>query len=329
MPENITQKPHVTPTTTQMDTIKSSLTAVALKKRGYTAKDLLQHYQTHGTGHEQLSPHFMLWLAGYSEQELGLDCDNWVDKLKPINKHYWRDYLEKFVLKNQYPNIDYNEDDTNEKKWMKQNILAVGHNEVKARAILKLDPWDLVNNYKCCTRDLKQAGYSASALYKYCRFRASRGLSIFSINDLKQAGYPDQEIVTAVLEEKRRQPAFIQAEADELRQFFTISYLKQSGFTPFMILSACYLPSKIQREFQENQQENLMWATDYLKFTHPEEKDFMHNFWENHIGNNPFNIFNTGNKHINSDMILNHAMEKPNSKTATTIRAWADRQLKA
>ena len=65
MPENITQKSHVTPTSTQMDTIESSLTAVALKERGYTAKDLLQHYQTHRTGHEQLSPHFMLWLAGY------------------------------------------------------------------------------------------------------------------------------------------------------------------------------------------------------------------------------------------------------------------------
>ena len=31
MQENTTQKPHVTPTSTQMDTIESSLTAVALK----------------------------------------------------------------------------------------------------------------------------------------------------------------------------------------------------------------------------------------------------------------------------------------------------------
>ena len=265
----------------------------------------------------------------YSEQELGLDCYNWVDELKPINKDYWRGYLEKFVLKKQYPKIGYNEDDTNAKKWMKQNLLAVGHNEAKVRAILKLNPWDLVYNDEYCTKELKQAGYSASLLYKYRRFWASGGLSIFSIKDLKKAGYLDQEIVTAVLEEKRRKPAFTQSEADELRQFFTIAYLKQSGFTPFMILIACYLPSEIQKEFQENQQEKLMWATDYLKFTHPQEKDFMHNFWANHIGNNPFNIFNTGNKHINSDAILDHAKEKPISKTATTIRAWAARQLKA
>ena len=75
--------------------------------------------------------------------------------------------------------------------------------------------YNLVNNYESCTGDLKQAGYSASVLYKYyrrltyCEFRSSRALSIFSINDLKQAGYSDQEIVIVVLEEKRRNPAFI------------------------------------------------------------------------------------------------------------------------
>ena len=41
MPENSTPQTSCYPSTsTQMDTIKSSLTAVALKKRGYTAEDL-------------------------------------------------------------------------------------------------------------------------------------------------------------------------------------------------------------------------------------------------------------------------------------------------